>query len=242
MDDPADDQAQAVRRAARVVDVPGAPLSLRLDDVSRTREGARLDWSFVDPESHAGDPHPHGRRIRGSTQVPSPRAPSEDLARDWWAAAQLAAAHRFKEQVDSDAMPGVPYVHRTWSVEEAWEALVAYLGPHCTEVRPEDGIIRVDDGYEQTTFLIDPTEWAAYLSDVEPTAVDEHPDDATEAHLATGIVPTAVPLVDGLPLWAVDELEEATGSGGPVIALVEGELAEGELAEGELVDGDPQDL
>jgi hypothetical protein len=56
-------QLAAVQRASEVVDVPGTPRSLRLDDAEVVADGFRLRWSFTDPEVLPGDRAPHGRRI-----------------------------------------------------------------------------------------------------------------------------------------------------------------------------------
>lgn len=210
-----DDHLEAVRRAAGAVDVPGAPLTLRLDSVEVTGQGVRLDWSFEDPESHPGDRRPHGRRIQGHVvaPVPAPATVSAELAREWWAEAQLAAAHRFKQHVDSDALPGEPYVRRVWTAEEARDALIAYLGAYGLPVIVEGDAIRVDDG-TGATYLLDPQEWADYLTDPETSAAED---------VWEHTVPTAQPLVDGLPLWVTDELGELSASGGTV-TLVDGAL------------------
>lgn len=204
----------AVRRASRVIDVPGTPRSLRLDDAVPVGDGVRLSWSFVDPEVLPHDRPPHGRRIRGELEVRATQGVPEEVARTWWAAAQLAAARRYKLQIDADWLPGEPFVRRVWTSEEAWQALLAHLGSHGAVVRVEDGEIRVGDGPEETIYRIDPDEWAEYLTDPETA---EAPGDAD-------IVPVAGPLVDGLPLWAVDELDEAAGAWGPLVGLVDGRI------------------
>lgn len=168
--------ADAVRRAARIVDVPGAPLTLRLDRVTRTGADLRLAWSFLDPE---------------------------------------------------------PLVRRVWTREEAWQALLTHLGAYSEYGElgprgPEGAYVRVEAGVihdAETTYVIDPDEWADYLSDPEPEPA------SVDASLETGTVPAAFPLVDGLPLWAVDELDEVAGSSGPVIGLVDGDLRELEPGE-----------
>lgn len=203
----------AVRRASRVVDVPGTPRSLRLDNSEVVADGVRLTWSFVDPERHLGERRPHGRRIRGELEVRSVKGDPDEAARSWWAEAQLAAARRYKLQVDADWLPGEALVRRVWTTEEAWHALLVYLGGYGAAVRVERGEIRVTDGTEETTYRIDPDEWAAYLTGPEFT------DDGSSE-----IVPAASPLVDGIPLWAADELMEAAGAWGPVVGLVDGRL------------------
>jgi hypothetical protein len=194
----------AVRRAATVVDVPGTPRTLRLDSVGVERGVLRLRWSFLDPEGLPGDPRPPVRRIHGETV-------SADATRAW-SEAQLAAAHRFKSQVDADWLPGEPYVHRVWTVEEAWQGLLDHLAAGGAAVRVGDGEILVTRGNEIETYRIDPAEWAAFLTG--PAPADDDPYVLLAAH----------PTVDGLPLWAVDELDEAMGAWGPVVALVDGEL------------------
>ncbi len=207
-------QLAAVRRASEVVDVPGTPRSLRLDNAEAVADGIRLRWSFVDPEVLPGDRGPHGRRIRGELEVRPSQGFQDEVARGWWAEAQLAAARRYKQQIDADWSPGEPYVRRIWTTEEAWQALLTHLGRYGAEVHVDDDGIRVVQGTEQTIYRIDPAEWAAYLTGPE----------VTEAADDSDIVPVGTPLVDGLPLWAVDELSEAAGAWGPVVGLVEGRL------------------
>ena len=108
-------------------------------------------------------------------------------------------------------VPGEPYVHRVWTVEEAWRALLDHLAAFGAEVRVEDGEILVTRGNEIETYRIDPTEWAEFVTGSEP---------ADEPY----VILAAFPTVHGLPLWAVDELNEAMGASGPVVALVDGEL------------------
>jgi hypothetical protein len=202
---------QAVRKAARTIDVPGTPRSLRLDGVAVTGDLARLTWSFADPEVFADDRRPHHRRVRAETDVAVVRSDMAELGREAWAAAQLAAAHRYKLQIDADWIPGEPYVPRTWSVEDAWQALVGHLAAGSRSLQVRDGEIVADDGRETFTYRIDPVAWAHYLTEPEAPADGE-------------IVPAATPSVDGLPLWATDALHEAAGAWGPVIGLVDGKL------------------
>lgn len=207
-------QLAALRRASEVVDVPGTPRTLCLDNAEPMTDGVRLRWSFVDPEVLPGDREPHGRRIRGELEVPLSQDDQDEVAPGWWAQAQLAAAHRYKQQIDADWTPGEPYVRRLWTIEGAWQALLTHLGRCGAEVHVDDGEVRVVQGTEQTIYRIDPAEWAAYLSGAE----------VTEAADDSDIVPVGTPLVDGLPLWVVDELFEAAGAWGPVVGLVDGRL------------------
>jgi hypothetical protein len=204
----------AVRRAADVVDVPGAPRSLRLDQVQVDGDSVSLGWSFVDPEVPPG-PESRDGRVHGTVVVRRPaRGTAQEVARNWWDQAQLEAAQRYKLQIDADWIPGEPWTRREWTVEEAWEALLAHLGrTYGAEVRVEDGEIRVADGDGEVIYRIDPDEWAMFLNVPEAT-------DTGNAE----IVPAAMPLVDGLPLWVVDELAEVEGAWGPVVALVDGQL------------------
>ncbi|QNN51299.1 hypothetical protein [Nocardioides mesophilus] len=203
-----------MRRASEVIDVPGTPRSLRLDNAEAAAGGVRLRWSFADPEVLPGDREPHGRRIHGVLEVRLSQDVQDDVARGWWAEAQLAAARRYRQQIDADWSPGEPYVRRIWTIEEAWQALLTHLGRYGAEVHVGDGEIRVVRGTEQTVYRIDPAAWAGYLTEPE----------VTEAAADSDIVPVATPLVDGLPLWAVDELFEAAGAWGPVVGLVDGRL------------------
>jgi len=198
------DLAAAVRAAAHVVDVPGTPRSLRLDDVVVDGDAVTMAWSVADP-SYAD----RGDRWHGTTTVTAPLAgePGEVC----WAAAQLAAAHRWKQELDGDEMPGVPWTPRVYTVDDAWQALLRYLATHGEVRKTGPGEITVDDE-AGTVVRLDPVAWAAYLSD----------DDAQPASPDT--VPTGGREVDGLPLWAADELDEEIGSAGPVIGLVRGRL------------------
>ena len=207
-------QLGALRRASEAVDVPGTPRTLRLDNAEAVANRVRLRWSFVDPEVVPGDREPHGRRIRGKLEVALSQGDQDEVARGWWAQAQLAAAHRYKQQIDADWSPGEPYVRRVWTTEGAWHALLTHLGRCGAELHVDDGEVRVVQGTEQTIYRIDPAEWAAHLTEAEVTVAADDSD----------IVPVGTPLVDGLPLWVVDELFEGSGAWGPVVGLVDGRL------------------
>ena len=205
---------KALRRVAVVVDVPGAPRSLRLDSVeAQDGDGVVVSWSFVDPEVHVGERSGHGRRVRGHLEVASPRPRA---AARVWAEVQLAAARAYVRQVDGDWDAGEPYVRRTWTAQEAWDALVAHLREQWAAVDVGDGEVRVRDGGREAVYRLDPEEWAAYLTD---------PDDAWAE--VSELVPVATRTDGPLPLRAVDELEEAEGAGGPVVRLVDGQLVGG---------------
>ena len=100
-----------------------------------------------------------------------------------------------------------------WSRDEAWHALLGHLRTQ-GRVLVESDEIRVVSGTEEIIYRIDAEEWAAHLT--EPEAAEE--PEGTE------IVPVATRLVDGLPLWAVDELSEAVGAWGPVVGLRNGRI------------------
>ena len=100
-----------------------------------------------------------------------------------------------------------------WSRDEAWPALLGHLRMQ-GRVLVESDEIRVVSGTEEITYRIDAEEWAAHLTEPE---VAEEPE-------GTEIVPVATRLVDGLPLWAVDELSEAVGAWGPVVGLRNGRI------------------
>lgn len=144
-----------------VVDVPGTPRTLRLDNAEAMTDGVRLRWSFVDPEVLPGDRSSHGRWIRGELEIPLSQGDQDEVARGWWTQAQLAAAHRYKEQIDAGWIPGEPYVRRLRTSEGAWQALLTHLGRCGAEVHVNDREIRVLQGTEQTIYRIDPAEWAA---------------------------------------------------------------------------------
>jgi hypothetical protein len=204
----------AVRRAAHVVDVPGTPRSLRLAHVSVDGDSLAIDWSFVDPEVPPS-PESRGGRIRGTTVVRPPQGGTpSDAAREWWGQAQLEAARRYKRAIDADWIPGEPWTRREWTADEAWEALLTHLGAtYGAEVRVDHGEIRVADTDGEVVYRIDRDAWATYLNEAEGT-------DTGNAE----IVPAALPLAHGLPLWVTDELAEVEGAWGPVVALVDGRL------------------
>ncbi len=155
----------AVRRAATVIDVPGTPRTLRLDSVDVEQDTLRLRWSFLDPNEFRGDPKPPVRRVRGETVAARGRNKAE-AGRAAWAEAQLAAAYRYKLQIDADWLPGEPYVRRVWTVEDAWQALLDHLAAYGGEVRVLGGEITVTEsrGTGTSTYLIDPAEWADFIS------------------------------------------------------------------------------
>ena len=192
--------------AAREVHVPGAPLTLRLDGVANGDGACRLSWSYVDPTDRAS-----GKRVRGETTVDISSLQDEEVGQFCWDASQLAAAHRWKYELDGDEMPGVPYTGRTWTADEAWQALLVLLGGFGAAAQTGDGEITVEDGDRTHVFRLDAAEWAAYVS--MPEQVTWH-----------DVVPTAIPMIDDLPLWVWDEMSEALGSGGSVIGLVDGRL------------------
>ena len=203
----------ALRQACKIVDVPGTPRSLRLEDVQTLDDRVRLSWSFVDPEVLPGDHRSPERRLHGWLDLAPASGVPIERAREWWAAAQLAAARRYALQIDADWTPGEPYVRRVWSRDEAWHALLGYLRTQ-GRVLVESDQIRVVSGPEEIIYRIDAEEWAAHLT--EP--------DAAEEPAGTDIVPVGTRLVDGLPLWAVDELSEAVGAWGPVVGLRNGRI------------------
>jgi hypothetical protein len=145
---------------------------------------------------------------------PSLGSTPDDAAREWWAQAQLEAARRYKRAIDADWIPGEPWARREWTVDGAWEALLTHLGAtYGAEVRVEDGEIRVADVDGEVVYRIDRDAWAEYLNEAEGSDTGE-----------SEIVPAALPLTHGLPLWVTDELAEAKGAWGPVVALVSGRL------------------
>jgi hypothetical protein len=200
--------ARAVRNAAHTVDVPGAPRSLRLEAVHVSGGECRIEWSFRDPEQLPGDSRPGLRRVRGETRS---RARS---AAECWSAAQLDAARRYRARVDADWLPGEPYRRRVWSTEEAWQALLGYLRSSGAEVHERDGEIVAEHLDDLTVYRFDPVEWARFLNRI----TDQEPGPGGD------LVPAALPDMDGLPLWAVDELTWANGDLGPVVGLVDGRL------------------
>lgn len=182
----------------------GTPLTLRLERVESTTDACRPWWSYRDPTGEYSD-----GRVRGETSVDIGNVSDADVGALCWDAAQLAAAHRWKDELDGDEMPGVPYTPRTWTEDEAWEAL---LGRHGTIVHSDRREITLRTEDEGTlVFRLDPAQWAARIS-----LPDEVSNDDT--------VPTGVALVDGLPLWVSDELFEVLDSSNAVITLVDGEL------------------
>jgi hypothetical protein len=136
------------------------------------------------------------------------------VARSWWRGVQIEAARRYKQQIDADWTPGAPYLPRTWTVEEAWQALLDHLHAYGDEVVSAVGEVRVRQRDEESIYRIDPGEWAEFLN-----AVDSRPWPSDSE-----IVPVATEPDDGLPQWAIDDLEETMGSRGPVIGLVDGRL------------------
>lgn len=192
--------------AAREVHVPGTPVTLRLDGVEVAKGACRLSWSYLDPTDRAS-----GNRVRGETRVDISNLSDEDVGEFCWDASQLAAAHRWKDELDGDEMPGVPYTGRTWTASEAWQALLALLDTFGTATQTGDSEITIDHGDATHIVRLDAAEWAAYVS---------MPEEVTWGDT----VPTAVPMVDDLPLWVWDEMSEELGSHGPVIGLVDGRL------------------
>ena len=203
----------AVRQAATVVDVPGAPLSLRLEHIEMDGGTIRLRWSFGDPQASPDDRASSARRIRGEQEESISSGDVAGLARSWWAAAQLAAAHRYQRLVDADWTPGEQPRRAGRTVDQAWEALLAYLRQEPGEVSAHDGAIRATRDSQEYVYRIDPAEWAVFVTGA-----------ATNSSSDPGIVPAACRLVDGLPAWAVDQLVETAGAFGPVIGLVDGQL------------------
>jgi hypothetical protein len=206
-----------VRRLSSVLDVPGTPRSLRLDGVAFDGGVAVLRWSFKDPESFSGDRVAHGRRIHGELEVPYVHGVTEEAARSAWARVQLDAAYRYKSQVDADWIPGEPFVRRVWTPDDAWQGLLTFLGREGAEVRQERGELHATYGPDdQNIYRIDPHEWATYLTGPITSEVFVEAEESD-------IVPAATPDVDGLPLWATDELSELAGTY-TLIALVDGRL------------------
>ncbi|MFY0405444.1 hypothetical protein [Solicola sp. PLA-1-18] len=216
----------AVRRLANVVDVPGAPTTLRLEQVNSTADGFKLRWSCFDPIAWANRdlPSKEQARMRGTVRVGLKVGDPETTARAWWARTQLAAARRYARHLDADWEPGVPWVNRTWTIDEAWKALTEYLtGPRRRVHTEEDGVHvsfddpdRLDEVYE-----FKPREWAAYLREFTSTTLGPlEPGQVGDSE----IVPAAIPLIDGLPLFVTDELSEMMGSKGPAVTLVDGRI------------------
>lgn len=205
----------ALRRAAEVVDVPGTPRTLRLDEVHETGDTVTVRWSFVDPEVHEG--RPRARLSGTATFAPQGRRGEvEVLARSWWREVQLAAGHRFKRQVDADFVPGVPPRREPWTVDEAWHALLAHLQasqPVTVEATAEG--LRVVTRTAETHYRFSPHVWADYLNRVQL---------ATSSGDDEYVVPAGVPQDGGLPIWAADDLDETAGLRGPVVTIAGGRL------------------
>lgn len=220
--------ARALRRLADSagVSVPGAPRTLRLEDVDEAgRRLLRASWSFVDPESYEGD-GPEERRLGGAElyDVPSTGQP-DDCAARWWEAVQLAAALRYKHAVDADWVPGQAPEPERRSETELWQALLDHLRHDgSTILRAEPGDLRVQDrDGTLLVFAITPAEWAAYLS--PPLDAESREEGAVDR---SPIVPAGTRQVDGLPQWVDDELFEVIATRGSPIRIVGGSL-EGEV-------------
>ncbi|WP_299055386.1 hypothetical protein [uncultured Nocardioides sp.] len=188
--------ADALLRAATAdgTDVPGTPYSLRLEGLRVPQDGgpAHVSWTYRDPTGETD-------RVPGTTEVRL-----TDDPRTQWRAAQLDAAHAYQRHLDLDTRPGEPYVPVRFEIDEAWHLLLEHLGRRHRVVE-SDGVLRVG---EHGRLRVDREAWAAYLNqfaDDTGTGPEENPD---------GWVPCAVPLVDGLPLWADDELTESLGAWG----------------------------
>lgn len=226
--------ARALRRCSAdvAVSVPGTPLALRIDQVGEAGPGRlQVTWSFVDPESYEGDDPSSPRRLRQETTLAVPRSGRpEDGAAQWWNEIQLAAAHRYKRAVDADWIPGAaPEAPTARSVAELWQDLLNHLGTYDTVINAEPGNVRVRErGGHVVVYEFTPEEWAAYL---RPAPDEDGAPDAARVD-PSPIVPAAVPLVGGLPLWVDDELLEVAGSRGSPIRLVDGRLV-GRTLDGE---------
>lgn len=140
----------ALRRAAEVVDVPGTPRTLRLDEVREAGGDVTVRRSFDDPEVHVG------------------------------------------------------------------QALLAHLrASQPVTVEKTSSSVRVVTRSEEIHSRFTPREWVDYLNGVQ---------------LGTGsgdgayVVPAGVPQDGGLPIWAIDDLDETAGAHGPVVTLVAGRL------------------
>lgn len=206
----------ALRRAAEVVDVPGVPLTLRIDQVQQGRSDLTVTWSLEDPEVWPGDSR--RRRLQGTATFPLPsrRHDADTAARAWWADVQLAAARRFKGQVDADSTPGTAPRAQLWSTEEAWRALLSYLGGTGARVTETGTDVRVvHPSGETEVYRFTPEEWADYLN---------RPIRSASSQGDGYVVPSAVPVVGGIPVWAGDELDEAVGAHGPVAVIRHGRI------------------
>jgi hypothetical protein len=205
---------EQVRLCAGVVDVPGAPVTLRLDGVSASDDTCEVLWSYTDPEIVPGASEPQGR-VAGVTRV-TVHETSDTTGERCWAQAQLDAAHEFKYQVDEDWLPGEPPPDpRQWSAPEAWSALRTFLSRDGATVREDDGDLVVTGQHGHTvSYRFEPTAWAAYLTRFAVAVLEAG---------SPYVVPAAVPEMDGLPLWVADQLiEEAATS--QVVLLEDGEL------------------
>jgi len=187
---------------------------LQVDRIDVRGDEVSIGWSFLDPEVFPV-PSSEGGRIRGTLVVRATNdASAEEQARAWWSQAQLLAAREFKLAIDADWIPGEPVRPRRWSVAGAWAALLDYLADGAADVQVLEGEIRVTHPEWRSVYRIDPHEWADYLNRFE-SAIPARNDY---------ILPAAMPLVHGLPLWATDKLTEEEGAHGPVVALVDGRL------------------
>ena len=212
--------AAALRGAAEVVDVPGTPLTLRLDEVREAGHTVTVRWSFVDPEVHRG--RPRGRLSGTATFTATGTGREADaLARSWWREVQLAAGHRFVRQVDADFLPGAVPRRDPWTAKEAWQALLRHLRASDPVVVEEtDDGVRVVTGSEEIVYRFTPGEWADYLNGVGLPRSEEQVGDSD----GDDVVPAATGPLDELPVWAVDDLDETAGAHGPVVTIVDGRL------------------
>ena len=210
----------ALRAAAEVVDVPGTPRTLRLDEVSEADGVVSVRWSFVDPEVHQGRSQ---GRLRGSAEftVRGGRREVDGLARSWWREVQLAAGHRFVRQVDADLVPGAQPRRHPWTVEEAWQSLLEHLrASRPVTVEETDGGLRVVTYSEEILYRFSPDQWADYLNGVGLPRSEEQVGGSD----GDDVVPAATGPVDELPVWAADDLDETAGAHGPVVTIVDGRL------------------
>jgi len=156
--------------------------------------------------------------VRGTIGIPVRDTTDLADARRWWAKAQLEAAHAYALKIDADWMPGQPFVERVWDVDEAWAALLGHVRAYGGSVTEEADRVRVVHRGQETIYRFDPQTWADYLNGIGEDPLESAADDDL------AIVPAALPSVDGLPLWAVDDLNETTDTRGPIIGIVEGKL------------------